>query len=41
MKNLNRFLEYDGMEAYKGAIGNENISRKKTGNSNLGVDIFG
>ncbi len=40
LKNLNRFLGYDGMEAYKGNIGN-NTAKKNSGNSNLGVDIFG
>lgn len=40
LKNLNRFLGYDGMEAYRGNIEAENISKKKNGNTNLGVDIF-
>ena len=40
LKNLNRFLGYEGMEEYKGNIGNNTIG-KNTGNSNLGVDIFG
>ena len=40
LKNLNRFLGYEGMEEYKGNFENNTIG-KNTGNSNLGVDIFG
>ena len=40
MKNLNRFLGFEGMEEYKNNIKDNSID-KNIVNSNLGVDIFG